>query len=291
MLFVAGCQFDSVHPNGSDASAESMVEPVQFPSRGAMLSGDIHLPAGTPTAGVVLVHGSGPERRSTELARRFAADGIAALTYDKRGVGESGGRYEAIYNISWDNLHLLAADAQAALQALAAHPRLQASRIGMFGISQAGWIIPIAATTEQRVAFLVLWSGPVCRVSDELEYGIASTETTAAEESARAREGSAPQRIDLVREYVARIRAEGADVDPRTSLRELGIPGLWLFGGKDVQIPTELSTRQLAALIAEGKPNFEQRTLPDAAHAMQGANAEAYRMTIDWVRARASAGK
>jgi pimeloyl-ACP methyl ester carboxylesterase len=95
----------------------------------------------------------------------------------------------------------------------------------------------------------------------------------------------------LIRSYIAQIRAEGTDVDPRPSLRQLAIPGLWLFGGRDVQIPTELSTRQLAALIAEGRSNFEQRTLPEAAHAMEGAGVAAYRITLDWMRARASAGK
>jgi pimeloyl-ACP methyl ester carboxylesterase len=73
-------------------------------------------------------------------------------------------------------------------------------------------------------------------------------------------------------------------VDPRDSLRALDIPGLWLFGGQDNEIPTELSVRQLADLIAEGKPNFEQQTLPDAAHAMRNRFPEAYRITIDWIR-------
>ena len=163
--------------------------------------------------------------------------------------------------------------------------------IGLFGISQAGWIIPIAAVKDRRVAFLVLWSGPVCRVSDELEHSIASAGTMAAEEAARAQEGSAPQQVKLIRGYIAQIRAEGTDVDPQPSLRQLAIPGLWLFGGTDVQIPTELSARQLAALIAEGRSNFEQRTLPEAAHAMHGAGVEAYRITLDWMRARASADK
>jgi hypothetical protein len=69
----------------------------------------------------------------------------------------------------------------------------------------------------------------------------------------------------------------------------LDIPGLWLFGGRDNEIPTDRSVRQLAELIAQGKPNFEQRTLPDAGHAMRGADQEAYRITIDWISAHAAA--
>src|SRR5262245_40886489 len=102
---VAGCQSAPVTLNAG-------VEAASFKSRdGAMIAGDIHLPAGRPTAGVVLVHGSGPEPRMTGFGNVLAGDGFAVLTYDKRGVGKSGGTYEGTYNISRDNLHLLADDA------------------------------------------------------------------------------------------------------------------------------------------------------------------------------------
>ncbi len=281
---IAGCQTSPV------VSTEAAVDPLLFKSRdGALIAGDVHLPAGRPTVGIVLVHGSGPEPRMTQFANVLAADGFAVLTYDKRGTGKSGGTYEGTYNISWDNLHLLAADASAAAGALARHPRLRGRPVGFFGLSQAGWIIPIAAVDYRRTAFMAFWSGPVCRVSDELAFGIASRETMAAEDAARAREGSPSQAIELTRKYAAQIRADGMDVDPRDSLARLDIPGLWLFGGKDNEIPTELSARQLAAMIAAKKPNFEQRTLPDAEHAMRNAFREAYPITRDWLRSRAQA--
>jgi pimeloyl-ACP methyl ester carboxylesterase len=69
----------------------------------------------------------------------------------------------------------------------------------------------------------------------------------------------------------------------------LDIPGLWLFGGKDNEIPTEQSVRQLAQLIAGGKRNFEQQTLPEAGHAMLHAFQQAYSITVAWIRARAAA--
>jgi hypothetical protein len=46
---------------------------------------------------------------------------------------------------------------------------------------------------------MALWSGPVCRVSDELLFGIASRENIAAEHAAHAREGSAAQNVDAWR--------------------------------------------------------------------------------------------
>jgi pimeloyl-ACP methyl ester carboxylesterase len=274
--------------SAQQATASTTVEPVRFGSEGATIAGDIHLPAGTPMAGIVLVHGSGPEPRMSDLARLLARDGFAVLTYDKRGVGESGGTYEGNNNVSRDNLHLLAADAAAAVDTLAAHTRLRGRRVGLLGMSQAGWIVPLAAARDRRVAFMALWSGPVCRVSDELLFGIASRENIAAEHAAHAREGSAAQNVDATRRYAEQIRAAGTDVDPRDSLRVLDIPGLWLFGGRDNEIPTGQSVRQLAELIAQGKPNFEQRTLPEAGHAMRGVFQEAYGITTDWIRAHAA---
>ena len=128
----------------------------------------------------------------------------------------------------------------------------------------------------------------VCRVSDELLFGVASQANIAAENAAHAREGSPTQNIDAIRTYAAQIRTDGTDVDPRDSLRELDIPGLWLCGGRDNEIPTEQSVRQLAELIAKGKPNFEQQTLPEAGHAMLDTFEKAYRITIDWIRAHAA---
>ena len=44
--------------------------------------------------------------------------------------------------------------------------------VGFAGISQAGWIAPLAAERSGLARFLVLWSGPVCRVSEEDIYSI-----------------------------------------------------------------------------------------------------------------------
>jgi pimeloyl-ACP methyl ester carboxylesterase len=289
LITAAGAVVLGGRTSAQRSTGDTTVEPVRFGSRGATIAGDIHLPAVTPAAGIVLVHGSGPEPRMSDLARLFARDGFAVLTYDKRGVGASGGTYEGNQNVSRDNLRLLAADAAAAVDTLAAHARLRRRRVGLMGMSQAGWIVPIAAVENRRVAFMALWSGPVCRVSDELLFGVASRENIAAENAAHAREGSAAQNVDATRSYAAQIRTDGTDVDPRDSLRVLDIPGLWLFGGKDNEIPTGQSVRQLAELIAKGKRNFEQRTLPEAGHAMRGAFEEAYRITIEWIRAHAAA--
>src|SRR5205085_9465848 len=142
-------------------------EDLEFTSHGVVLSGTLVMPQDQPVrAAVVFIHGSGKQTRNLGLATRFADAGIAALVYDKRGAGKSGGEYEGQQSVSEQNISLLADDAVAALMALARHSSLKGIPLGLAGISQAGWIAPLAAQRSHgAVGFLVLWSGPVCKVS------------------------------------------------------------------------------------------------------------------------------
>lgn len=70
-------------------------EDLTFRSTDVSLSGTIVFPEQSqPVASVVLVHGSGSAHRMLWLARLFDAEGLAVLTYDKRGVGRSGGQFQ-----------------------------------------------------------------------------------------------------------------------------------------------------------------------------------------------------
>src|ERR671914_175131 len=54
----------------------------------------LFLPEDEPRAGVVVLHGAGSAKESHfDFARGCRADGIAALAYDARGHGRSGGRF------------------------------------------------------------------------------------------------------------------------------------------------------------------------------------------------------
>ena len=52
---------------------------------------------------------------------------------------------------------------------VAAEPALKGTPLGFFGISQAGWVTPHAATRSQP-AFMALWSAPVCTIREELHF-------------------------------------------------------------------------------------------------------------------------
>src|SRR5690242_21941983 len=103
----------------ASVSAYPATLPITFASRGVSLSGSLELPEGQPIrSAVVFIHGSGPQTRNLGLAERFADSGIAAVVYDKRGVGQSGGEYEGHQSVSEQNISLLADDALAALHEL-----------------------------------------------------------------------------------------------------------------------------------------------------------------------------
>lgn len=137
-----------------------------FTSGDVTLSGTLVLPNGKgPFPAVIFIHGSGPEDRnnSKTRAKAFVRSGIAALIYDKRGVGKSGGDPKFNDRFSFE---ILANDVVAAAQLLATRPEIDKAQIGLVGSSQGGWVAPIAAT-KFPVAFMIILSGSVTTVGED----------------------------------------------------------------------------------------------------------------------------
>jgi alpha-beta hydrolase superfamily lysophospholipase len=103
-------------------AANNEFEELEFVSGNVKLSGTMVYPkTGDIHSAVVFVHGSGKQKRNLYWAERFSASGIAALVYDKRGAGKSGGNYESKQSVGEKNLNLLAQDAREALNVLRTH--------------------------------------------------------------------------------------------------------------------------------------------------------------------------
>lgn len=140
-------------------------EPLSFRSSGVALQGTLMRPASPGRhAAVVVVHGSGPQRRGDSHYRWWgeflAGHGVAALLYDKRGSDSPESFREPAFAD-------LAADARAAVAALRAHPAVDGARIGLLGMSQGGWIAPLAASDDPAVRFLMLDVGPAVTVAEQ----------------------------------------------------------------------------------------------------------------------------
>ncbi|MBO2008129.1 alpha/beta hydrolase family protein [Hymenobacter negativus] len=262
-------------------------ENIRFDCAGVTLAGTVFTPR-HPVAAVVLVHGSGQEKRMTGWATLLAGSGIAVLTYDKRGVGESGGVYAGpevgTNNVDAANLDLLAGDASAAVNALLAHLPAQHGPIGLLGASQAGWVIPMAAGKNSTVRFMVVFSGPVVTAREQLRFQFFTQGKRDFWETHTEAEAREHLRNDT-------DRYQFADTDARAVLATLSIPGLWLFGGKDVQAPVSLSMEHLDVLKAQGKP-YEYRLFPALGHntAFDAAH-EPSDAALQWIKELASRPK
>jgi uncharacterized protein len=138
-------------------------ETVQFASGDITLAGTLIIPEGSqPRPAVVLFHGSGLQKRDLITARWFAAEGIAALAYDKRGVGESGGDFRKVPFME------LCEDGLGAIKYLKSRKEIDAKRIGVWGLSQGGWLGPLAASRSADVAFVIAVSGPGVSPSEQM---------------------------------------------------------------------------------------------------------------------------
>ncbi|CAM4241491.1 alpha/beta hydrolase [Cytophagaceae bacterium 50C-KIRBA] len=230
-------------------STNFTIQDVKFESQGINLTGSILKPK-NPFAAVVIVHGSDPVKREMGFAKRLANEGIAVLTYDKRGVGESGGVYVGpsvgTNNIDTTNLNLLSKDANAAVNTFRTYLKEKKIPIGLIGFSQAGWIIPLTASKNPQIEFMVLFSCPTITTLEQLRfqfYTNGNNDFWGNHTDADAREHTKndPDKYQFVA------------TDPKISLNTLSIPGLWLFGEKDIQIPVKLCIEQLNTLKVQGK--------------------------------------
>ena len=141
-------------------------ESVQIPSIGFHLAATITRPpsAPAPLPAVILIAGSGPTDRDEtvagipvfgHVARDLVAAGFAVVRYDKRGVGQSGGRVESA------TLADYAEDARQVLLWLEKQKGIDKDRIAIVGHSEGGLVAMLTAGRERgKVAALALIATP-----------------------------------------------------------------------------------------------------------------------------------
>lgn len=265
---------------GFTQSLDFIRQDVKFQSQRTTLAGSIVKPE-KPFAAVVIVHGSDPVRRELEFAKRLAKEGIAVLTYDKRGVGESGGVYVGpsvgTNNVDTANLNLLSKDAIEAVKTLQLFLKNEKIPMGLVGFSQAGWIIPMAASKSPQIEFMVFFSGPTITTLEQLRFQFYTNGDNDFWDSHTLNEAMEHTLNDSDRyQFVA--------TDPKDFLNSLSIPGLWLFGEKDIQIPVKMCISQLDTFKGQGKP-FDYALFPSLGHTISSANETApFDTSIRWIK-------
>jgi len=141
-------------------------ESIKIPANGFVLAGTLSRPAQPSTVrlpAVVLVGGSGVSDRDAvsygipilgEIAGALADGGFVVVRYDKRGLGQSGGRAESA------GLADFAEDVRAAVKALADRKDVDPRQIAVVGHSEGGLVALMAAAKEKKIAAAVLVATP-----------------------------------------------------------------------------------------------------------------------------------
>ena len=280
-------------------------EDVVVDNRDVRLGATLRVPRGqNQRLGIVLIHGSGPQDRNgfngglRIHADEFARRGISVLTYDKRGVGASTGRYDG------STYEEFAADALAMVRYLKARGDLGLTRIGVWGISQGGQIAPMVAAREPSLAFVANTSGTVTNPEEQEIYRTAAQLRAEGLDAATIRDGVTLQILkfyyartgfgwDSYFDYYERFhrapwfeqiigspaskdstawafwRAINA-IEPSEFWRQVRAPCLVVFGGLDRLSPVDRSIALFRlAMSTAANQRFEIKIFPNATHDMQ----------------------
>ncbi len=235
-------------------------DPISFTSAdGTKLAGRLSIPkSDSPVPAFMMLHGSEPGTRDDFgdklIAHYMISRGFAILNYDKRGVGDSEGTYQE--SASSTNLQKHAKDAIAGVAYLASRPEIDAKRIGLIGFSQAGWVIPLAASQSDAITHIVILSGPVASTFHEDVF------------SSYTNDGDSITNFDDAKITQQLRELSPGGFDPIPVIAELTQPALWLWGGVDKSIPVTFSAENLQALIDSGKSNFSYQIFPNADHGL-----------------------
>jgi len=122
-----------------------------FYSDGYRISAHVYKPIGLKSGdkrpGIVLIHGftAIKEIVLTPYAEAFAKEGFVALCFDFRGFGESDGRQRG--RLFWDEQ---AEDSRNAITFLQHYPGVDRERIGLWGTSYGGALVPYVLSVDSR---------------------------------------------------------------------------------------------------------------------------------------------
>jgi pimeloyl-ACP methyl ester carboxylesterase len=131
-------------------------EEIRFEFGHFQIVGDLHIPyPDKQQPAIIFVHGDGPasrraSRAPNQIMSHFLDIGFACLFYDKPGYGESTGKFTRGKLFEERSSILVEA-----VRVLKNHPSINPKQIGLWGISQAGWVMPKAIAKTKDIAFMI----------------------------------------------------------------------------------------------------------------------------------------
>ncbi|RLF15843.1 MAG: hypothetical protein DRJ97_02720 [Thermoprotei archaeon] len=185
------------------------------------------------------------DRGYAEVAERLCSVGVAAMTFNFRGTGESGGEFDLM---AWP------ADLEAAIDYLYNHPTVDKERLGVAGFSGGAVAALYAASVDPRIKAIALCACP----GDTSKIPL-----TALEETIRMARESGSLRGVEVPNSALKLKRDFEALNPVKFIRRVHPrPLLILHGSADELIAVEearrlyeeaLEPKQL--IIVEGAPH------------------------------------
>ena len=162
IVAIAGCGgggSDVATTAGIDSSEPSTTE-ITFESGDFTLVGDLDLPGGPgPHPALALGHSSRPQTRQSTptsgvVKAKYLDAGYAVLSWDKPGSGDSTGQFDNEFANT--ERATIVVDA---LEFLREQPTVDPDRIGVWGLSEAGWVMPMALEMTDDISFMIVVNG------------------------------------------------------------------------------------------------------------------------------------
>lgn len=148
------------------------VEETSFNNNSVTLFADIYIPkVVNKKVGIALIQGSGNSDRTNLWSKAFAEilaeNGYYVLLPDKRGCGKSEG--------SWKNssFYDLSKDAITSVHHLKNIMKLDA--VGVMGLSQGGFIAPIAASRDTTIKFVIDIVGAAVTLEEQIIHEVSNS--------------------------------------------------------------------------------------------------------------------
>ncbi len=299
-LFLTSALAQVVSPTWSAPASTIVVsEEMEFQNGNVHLSGTLYLPSGPkPCPAVIALHSASSGREDLPLYQHLKellpSLGYAVFIYDRRGSGKSTGKRAGT------DFETLADDGLAAFRMLAADRRINARKIGFWGLSQGGWLSVLAASRSVQVAFAISISAPLTTPDVQMNFAVgnilrvkgfsdddirtAIKTRTAVDDFMRGR-GDRTAVQQMVAEAVKRPWfkycfisptlddpahsqwAKEIALNPITTLDRVRCPVLLIFGADDPWVPVRVSA-ELLSKMPNKKKNLSYAVIAGANHEM-----------------------
>jgi len=264
----------------ADSSSAITNSAIELKTPTGTLFGTLDLPTTDgPWSVAVIIAGSGPTDRDGNqalfknnslkfLGQALAAHGIAALRYDKRGVGQSSGAGQREHELRFETF---VDDAVAWIKLLRQDPRF--THIGVIGHSEGSLIGILAAEQAGKVEAFVSLDGAGRNIADVLREQLKNNLPARYEQSDHILgELAAGRTVDKVPPELAGLFRASAQpyliswlkYDPAREIAALDMPILIVQGSTDLQ-----ASQNDAQLLAEANKKARLALVPNMNHVLK----------------------